>query len=38
MRLDRLQMNFRTSVNASQYAYGYNAAPNLFDWLLGIPG
>lgn len=38
MRLDRLQTNFRASVSANQYAYGYNAAPNLFDWLLGITG
>lgn len=36
MRLDRLQANFRASVQASQYAYGYGAAPNLFDYLFGF--
>jgi hypothetical protein len=38
MRLDRLQTNFRATVNANQYAYGYNSAPNLFDWLFGLTG
>lgn len=35
-RFDRLQANFRASVQTSQYGYGYGEAPNLFDYLLGI--
>jgi hypothetical protein len=35
-RFDRLQANFRASVRSSQYGYGYNQAPNLFDYLFGI--
>ena len=35
-RFDRLQANFRTSVAANQYGYGYGQAPNLFDYLFGI--
>lgn len=35
-RFDRLQANFRASVQASQYGYGYGQAPNLFDYLFGI--
>lgn len=35
-RFDRLQANFRASVNASSYGYGYGQAPNLFDYLFGI--
>ncbi|HEX2561050.1 hypothetical protein [Phenylobacterium sp.] len=36
MRFDRLQANFRASVNASSYGYGYGQAPNLFDYLFGL--
>lgn len=36
MRLDRLQTNFRASIQANQYAYGYGTAPNLFDYLFGL--
>jgi hypothetical protein len=36
MRFDRLQANFRASVAASSYGYGYGEAPNLFDWLFGL--
>lgn len=35
-RFDRLQANFRASVNANAYNYGYGEAPTLFDWLFGI--
>jgi hypothetical protein len=35
-RFDRLQANFRASISASQYGYGYNQAPNLFEYLFGI--
>lgn len=35
-RMDALQANFRSSLQANQYNYGYGEAPNLFDWLLGI--
>lgn len=35
-RFDRLQANFRASIDTRQYGYGYNQAPNLFDYLLGI--
>lgn len=35
-RFDRLQANFRASVAANQYGYGYGQAPNLFDYLFGI--
>jgi hypothetical protein len=35
-RFDQLQANFRASVQASQYGYGYGQAPNLFDYLFGI--
>ncbi len=35
-RFDRLQANFRSSVAANQYGYGYGQAPNLFDYLFGI--
>lgn len=34
-RFDRLQANFRASVNSSNYGYGYGQAPNLFDYLFG---
>jgi hypothetical protein len=30
-RFDRLQANFRASVDTRQYGYGYNQSPNLFD-------
>lgn len=36
MRFDRLQANFRASVNASSYGNGYGEAPNLFDYLFGL--
>lgn len=35
-RFDRLQANFRSSIAANQYGYGYGQAPNLFDYLFGI--
>jgi hypothetical protein len=35
-RFDRLQANFRASVRAQQYDYGYGQAPNLFDYLFGV--
>lgn len=35
-RFDRLQANFRASIDSRQYGYGYNQAPNLFDYLLGL--
>ncbi|MDB5452140.1 MAG: hypothetical protein JWO33_718 [Caulobacteraceae bacterium] len=35
-RFDRLQANFRSSVNSTQYGNGYGEAPNLFDYLFGI--
>jgi hypothetical protein len=36
VRFDRLQANFRASVDTRQYGYGYNQSPNLFDYLLGL--
>ena len=36
VRFDRLQANFRASVNADSYGDGYGEAPNLFDYLFGM--
>ncbi|MDZ4371025.1 MAG: hypothetical protein U1C74_06345 [Phenylobacterium sp.] len=36
LRFDRLQANFRGSIAANQYGYGYGQAPNLFDYLFGV--